>query len=167
MKRIADRLTQELGREPTNDEIANAMGISARQMERLLRFGQSILSLDAPLGDSEDLCWGDLLPDAEQGFEDRVIEEQSRGLDVTQKALIAETAALLTPKQLRVMQLRFGLEDGIARSLAATGQVLGLTRERIRQIESIALGKLRESCRVPASAAPQSSVPEGERHSTK
>jgi RNA polymerase primary sigma factor len=136
-----------LGREPTFEEIAEAMSkghevvVTPEKVREVIKVSQQAVSLDAPVGEEEDSHLGDFIADpaalvpAEAAF---------RQLLKEQLAVVLES---LTGRERRVLHLRFGLEDGRARTLEEVGKELGVTRERIRQIEAVALRKLRHPSR--------------------
>ena len=140
VQRTSQLLYQKLGREPTFDEIANELDVSPRQVRLVLTFAEPPASLDAPIGDSHEACLGDLIEDSEATRPPDAVSLTMLRSEV-ENALDA-----LTPRERRVLQLRFGLVDGTARTLMEVGLRFGLGRERIRQIETKALGKLRQPC---------------------
>jgi RNA polymerase primary sigma factor len=136
--RVSRRLFQELGREPSDEEIAEEMGISPDRVRAAVRCTRAPVSLDSPVGAEEDIRLGELL-------EDRGAVSPSEA--VTLKMLHSEVEDILdtlAPRERRVLQLRFGLVDGRQRTLAEVGKRFGLGRERVRQIEATALCKLRQ-----------------------
>ncbi|NBU34113.1 RNA polymerase sigma factor RpoD [bacterium] len=137
--RTQRRLTQELNREPTNDEIAQAMEIDVDKVEHIMKIKQDISSLDASVrDDEEDSVLGDFIED-----EDTISPEES----ATNQLLKEHVKALLsglTDREQKILKLRFGLEDGKSHTLEEVGQEFSVTRERIRQIEAKALAKLRK-----------------------
>ena len=140
MAAVTQRLTDELGREPAEEEIANAMDIDVQAVHDTLRATRAPLSLEMPVGEEEMNTLGDFLVDEAEGpAEDRAVERLL--LDETRQML----EAVLTPRERLVIQLRFGLGDSHVYPLEKIGQELGLTRERVRQIEAQALGKLRSA----------------------
>jgi RNA polymerase primary sigma factor len=143
--RIRTTLFQELGREPTFEEIAKQMNTSAENVEQILKASQQPISLETPIGEDEDSDLGDFI-------EDQLIASP---VEVTTrhqlKEQIEDVLASLTERERYVIELRFGLLDGRGRTLAEVGQELSLSRERARQIEARALKKLRRagsSCRL-------------------
>ena len=131
-------LVQELGREPTSAEIAEGMGITVSKVQWVLKIAQTPISLETPIGDNENSHMGDLI-------EDRGIVSPFDAVSkVNLKEMIEQVLNTLTPREERVLKMRFGLEDGTARTLEQIGQNFALTRERIRQIEHKALRKLRQ-----------------------
>ena len=136
--RVSRRLFHELGREPSDEEIAEEMGISPDRVREAVRCTRAPVSLDSPVGAEEDIRLGELL-------EDRGAVSPSEA--VTLKMLHSEVEDILdtlAPRERRVLQLRFGLVDGRQRTLAEVGKRFGLGRERVRQIEATALCKLRQ-----------------------
>jgi len=135
--RVTRKLAQELGHEPTAEEIAGEMGVPLSYVERVRRVAQRPLSLEAPISEGEDGHLGDLIED----------KSSPPPLDTaTRQMLREEVSSVLTslsPREGRVIQLRFGLKDGHAHTLDEVGRKFGVTRERIRQIEAKALRKLR------------------------
>jgi RNA polymerase primary sigma factor len=140
--RVSRQLLQELGREPTVDEIANAMStpevlITPEKVREIIKVSQEPVSLETPIGEEEDSHLGDFIEDrgalapAEAASHQLLKEQVEAVLDS------------LTGRERRVLQLRFGLEDGRARTLEEVGKEFNVTRERIRQIEAKALRKLR------------------------
>jgi RNA polymerase primary sigma factor len=141
MRRISQELAQELGRKPTTGEIADALKISPFKLERLLNNAQMPLSLELPIGEDADATLGEFIPDEETLSPDESAVRQQARQD------IARMLTTLSPREQQVLQLRFGLQDGRARTLEQVGAVMGKTRERIRQIEAKALRKLRHPSR--------------------
>lgn len=141
LHRVQRRLLQELGREPTAKEIAEELGISSQKVERMIRISQRPLSLEMSVGEEGDSSLGDF------------IEDDSTPLPTDQASLemlreqIEEALSSLTPREARVLQLRFGLTDGYAHTLEEVGKKFGVTRERIRQIEHQAIRRLRHPTR--------------------
>jgi RNA polymerase primary sigma factor len=141
LTRTARRLLQELGREPTPDEIGAEMGFSADRVRDIIKVSQEPVSLETPIGEEEDSHLGDFIPD----------EGTLLPADAATNQMLRETVedvlASLTSRERRVLQLRFGLDDGRSRTLEEVGKEFGVTRERIRQIEAKALRKLRHPSR--------------------
>ena len=139
--RISRRLAQEYGREPTSREIAKEMEISSEKVREIVKVSQLPISLESPMGEEEDSPLGN-------SIEDRTTLPP---VDVASKQLLKEQIEdvlyTLTPREQRVLQLRFGLEDGRSRTLEEVGREFNVTRERIRQIEAKALRKLRHPSR--------------------
>ncbi len=137
--RTQRRLTQELNREPTNDEIAKAMEIDVDKVEHIMKIKQDISSLDASVrDDEEDSVLGDFIED-----EDTISPEESATNQLL-KEHVKSLLAGLTDREQKILKLRFGLEDGKSHTLEEVGQEFSVTRERIRQIEAKALAKLRK-----------------------
>ncbi len=135
--RVSHRLTQELGREPTTEELAQAMDIPPRKAEQMLAFARRPLSLDMPTDDEEDSVLGDFIED-----EEVVAPPEAVGVSMLQD-VIREILHELPPREVRILQLRYGLVDGETYTLEEVGKKLGVTRERVRQIEAQALSRLR------------------------
>ncbi|OGO05594.1 MAG: hypothetical protein A2Y73_08050 [Chloroflexi bacterium RBG_13_56_8] len=135
--RIAEQLEQETGRRPTPEEIAIETGLSCSKVERLLRISRYPVSLERPVGDDGDTEFGDFIED----------DDLPPPTEVAYQQLLRETLetvmTALSPREVRILRLRFGLRDGRTHTLEEVGEKFGLTRERIRQIEHQALGRLR------------------------
>jgi len=135
--RVSRQLLQELGREPQPEEIAKEMNISVDRVGEIMRISQEPISLETPIGEEEDSHLGDFMSD----------NEATEPSEAAEAALlrqgIEKALATLTPREARVLKLRFGLDDGQARTLEEVGREFGVTRERIRQIETKALRKLK------------------------
>ncbi|MCL5784386.1 MAG: RNA polymerase sigma factor RpoD, partial [Patescibacteria group bacterium] len=138
--RTQRRLMQELGREPTPEEVAKALDIDASKAREIIKVSQEPTSLETPVGDEEDSHLGDFI--ADQGLQPD--EQATREL---LKIHLDEVLDSLSPREKRVLQLRFGLEDGKQRTLEEVGKEFGVTRERIRQIEAKAIRKLKHPTR--------------------
>ncbi len=137
--RTQRRLTQELNREPTNEEIAQAMEIEVEKVEHIMKIKQDISSLDASVrDDEEDSVLADFIED-----EDTVSPEESATTQLL-KEHVKDMLGALTEREQKILKLRFGLEDGKSHTLEEVGQEFSVTRERIRQIEAKALAKLRK-----------------------
>jgi len=137
--RTQRRLTQELNREPTNEEIAKAMEIEVDKVEHIMKIKQDISSLDASIrDDEEDSVLSDFIED-----EDTVSPEESATGQLL-KEQVKDMLGALTEREQKILKLRFGLEDGKSHTLEEVGQEFSVTRERIRQIEAKALAKLRK-----------------------
>ena len=141
LARISRLLLQELGREPNDEEIADEMGVSLAKVREITRLPQDPLSLETPVGEEEDSRLGDFVEDRDA---EAPAEAASRAMMRTEVDDVLET---LTPRERRVLQLRFGLIDGQQRTLEEVGKRFSVTRERIRQIEARALRKLRHPSR--------------------
>jgi RNA polymerase primary sigma factor len=135
--RVTRRLVQEYGREPTSEEIGREMEIPAEKVREILKISQEPVSLDTPIGEEEDSHLGDFIPDTTALAP---VEAASYQLLREQVIDVLDT---LNEREARVLELRFGLEDGRSRTLEEVGKDFGVTRERIRQIEAKALRKLR------------------------
>jgi RNA polymerase primary sigma factor len=139
--RVSRRLLQELGREPTDEEIAEEMGVTPDKVRETVRIAKDPLSLDSPVGEEDDARLGDFIEDGEA-------PTPSDAASLTMlRAEVEDILDTLTPRERRVVQLRFGLIDGHQRTLEDVGRRFGVTRERIRQIEAKALRKLRHPSR--------------------
>jgi len=141
LTRTSRQLVQELGREPTIEEMAEELDIPLRKVERIMRVAQRPLSLETPVGEEEDSYLGDFIEDVETVAP---VDAASRSL---LREELDETLSSLTPREVRILQLRFGLVDGYSYTLEEVGRKFGVTRERIRQIEAHALGRLRHPSR--------------------
>jgi len=137
--RTQRRLTQELNREPTNEEIAKEMEIDVEKVEHIMKIKQEIHSLDQSIrDDDEDTTLADFVPD-----EDSKLPEEMAGEQLL-KTQVKDMLGILTDREQKILKLRFGLEDGKSHTLEEVGQEFSVTRERIRQIEAKALAKLRK-----------------------
>jgi len=139
--RVSRQLLQELGREPTPEEIAKEMDLPVERVREIMKIAQEPVSLETPIGEEEDSHLGDFIEDQEAPAP---AEEASFLMLKEQLEGVLDT---LTPREEKVLRLRFGLDDGRSRTLEEVGQVFGVTRERIRQIEAKALRKLRHPSR--------------------
>lgn len=139
--RVSRQLLQEEGREPTPDEIADEMGISVEKVREILKIAQEPVSLETPIGEEEDSHLGDFIPD-----EDAPAPAEAAAFSMLKEQLV-DVLGTLTEREQKVLKLRFGLEDGRARTLEEVGKKFDVTRERIRQIEAKALRKLRHPTR--------------------
>lgn len=137
MLRTAHRLTQELGREPTSDELANALEIPTRKAEELLRVARRPISLETPTDDEGKSELGDFIEDKEIPAPDEAVTSSML------RELLQEILQGLPPREVRILQMRYGLVDGETYTLEEVGKKLGVTRERVRQIEAQALSRLR------------------------
>ncbi|HVE80531.1 MAG TPA: RNA polymerase sigma factor RpoD [Candidatus Dormibacteraeota bacterium] len=136
--RTQRRLVQELGRDPLPEEIAAEMEIDVDKVNHILKIKQDIVSLEAPVGDDGDSNLGEFIPDEESMTPEELATHQLL------KEHVNEVLALLTPREQKILRMRFGLEDGRSHTLEEVGLEFGVTRERIRQIEAKALAKLRK-----------------------
>jgi RNA polymerase primary sigma factor len=139
--RTSRRLVQTYGREPTPEEIAEEMGMSADKVRSILKIAQEAISLETPVGDDGDSNFGDFI-------EDKSAESPANAtaFAVFQEQL-SQVLGSLTEREEKVLRLRFGLGDGYPRTLEEVGSVFNVTRERVRQIEAKALRKMRHPTR--------------------
>jgi RNA polymerase primary sigma factor len=137
LKKVTRQLAQNFGRKPTEEEIANAMEISIAKLRDILKVAQEPVSLETPVGKEDDSRLGDFIEDQDSETPATSITHQLLREDIIQ------VMAALGPRERDVLRLRFGLDDGRQRTLEEVGQLFGVTRERIRQIEAKALRKLR------------------------
>ena len=141
LSRYQRQLTLELNREPTDEELAKKMGMSTDKVREVIKIAQDPVSLETPIGEEEDSHLGDFVPDeSNMSPEDFTIHEML-------KEEIGDVLLTLTEREEQVLRLRFGLDDGSPKTLEEVGQMFGVTRERIRQIEAKALRKLRHPSR--------------------
>ncbi len=139
--RTSRQLVQELGREPTSEEIAKRMDIPVAKVRKVLKIAQEPISLETPIGEEEDSHLGDFIEDR------AVVSPAEAVINVNLKEQTAQVLRTLTPREEKVIKMRFGLEDGTEHTLEEVGQSFAVTRERIRQIEAKALRKLRHPSR--------------------
>ena len=139
--RVSRQLLQQLGREPAPEEIAKEMDISVERVREIMKIAQEPVSLETPIGEEEDSHLGDFIED-----QDAPAPADAASFMLLKEQL-EEVLDTLTPREEKVLRLRFGLDDGRARTLEEVGQSFGVTRERIRQIEAKALRKLRHPSR--------------------
>ena len=139
--RVNRQLLQELGREPRHDEIAKAMGVSEEKVREIIKIAQDPVSLETPIGEEEASHLGDFIADDDAPAPD------SMATQAMLKKQLNDVLATLTPREEKVLRLRFGLDDGRTRTLEDVGKEFNVTRERIRQIEAKALRKLRHPSR--------------------
>jgi len=139
--KISRQLLQELGRDPTVEEIAHEMGLTPEKVREVIKVSQEPISLETPIGEEEDSHLGDFIEDQE------AIAPAEAASVMLLKEKMADVLKNLTDRERKVLVLRFGLEDGHQRTLEEVGQEFGVTRERIRQIEAKALRKLRHPSR--------------------
>lgn len=141
LSRVKRQLVQELGRDPQPDEIAKEMGVSVEKVREIMKIAQEPVSLETPIGEEEDSHLGDFIPDDEmpapvEAATSTMLNEQ-----------LMDVLSSLTPREEKVLRLRFGIDDGRQRTLEEVGKEFNVTRERIRQIEAKALRKLRHPSR--------------------
>ena len=141
LARVQRQLTQDLNREPTDEEIAKKLGISIDKVREVYKISQDPVSLETPIGEEDDSHLGDFIKD------DRMIGPEEYTTEEMLKEELTSVLATLTDREAKVLRLRFGLDDGQCRTLEEVGQIFGVTRERIRQIEAKALRKLRHPSR--------------------
>ena len=139
--RVSRQLLQEYGREPTPEEIAKEMGVSEEKVREITKIAQEPVSLETPIGEEEDSHLGDFIPD------DDIPAPAEAAAFTMLKEQLTDVLDTLTPREEKVLRLRFGLDDGRARTLEEVGREFNVTRERIRQIEAKALRKLRHPSR--------------------
>jgi RNA polymerase primary sigma factor len=139
--RTSRQLVQELGREPTSEEIAKRMDIPVAKVRKVLKIAQEPISLETPIGEEEDSHLGDFIEDR------AVVSPAEAVINVNLKDQTSHVLRTLTPREEKVIKMRFGLEDGSEHTLEEVGQSFAVTRERIRQIEAKALRKLRHPSR--------------------
>ena len=139
--RVSRQLLQELGHDPSPEEISAEMGMPVEKVREILKIAQEPVSLETPIGEEEDSHLGDFIPD--EGA-----SEPSEAASFTLlKEQLIDVLSTLTPREEKVLKLRFGIEDGRSRTLEEVGKEFQVTRERIRQIEAKALRKLRHPSR--------------------
>ncbi len=141
VSRYSRQMMQEMGREPTPEEIAEKLGMSAEKVREIIKVGQDPVSLETPIGEEEDSHLGDFIPD-----EDTPSPAEATSANILREELERQLHTL-TPRERHVIKLRFGLYDGRTRTLEEVGKEFDITRERIRQIEAKALRKLRHPSR--------------------
>ena len=141
VKKVSTQILHEQGHEPTAEEVAEKLDMSVDKVREILRGAQEPVSLETPIGEEEDSHLGDFIPDSDTPAP---ADEASHAL---LKEQLQEVLSTLTPREAKVLKLRFGLEDGKSRTLEEVGQEFAVTRERIRQIEAEALRKLRHPSR--------------------
>lgn len=139
--RISRQLLQELGREPMPEEVAKEMNMPIEKVREIMKIAQDPISLETPIGEEEDSHLGDFIPD-----DDAPAPAESAAFTLLKEQLI-NVLDTLTPREEKVLKLRFGIEDGRTRTLEEVGKEFNVTRERIRQIEAKALRKLRHPSR--------------------
>ena len=141
LARVQRQLTLELNREPSEEELAKKMGMSVDKIHEIYKISQEPVSLETPIGEEDDSHLGDFVPDEHN------MSPEEFATNEMLKDEIADVLLTLTEREEKVIRLRFGLEDGKSRTLEEVGQMFGVTRERIRQIEAKALRKLRHPSR--------------------
>ncbi len=141
VKKAGSMLLHRNGREPTAEDIAEELGISVEKVREILRIAQEPVSLETPIGEEEDSHLGDFIPD------DDTLSPDEAAAKTLRKEKINEVLATLTPREAKVIALRFGLDDGKPMTLEEVGKEFEVTRERIRQIEAKALRKIRHPSR--------------------
>ena len=139
--RVSRQLLQELGHDPQPEEIAEEMNMPVERVREILKIAQEPVSLETPIGEEEDSHLGDFIPD------DDALEPAEAASFTLLKEQLVEVLKTLTPREEKVLRLRFGIEDGRTRTLEEVGKEFNVTRERIRQIEAKALRKLRHPSR--------------------
>ena len=143
MLRVSHQLTQELGREPTMDELGDALKVTAKKVESIIQIARRPLSLETPTDEEDDSVLGDFIEDEDSP---EPVEIATHNL---LKEQIAEVLNGLPPREVRILQLRYGLLDGESYTLEEVGKKMGVTRERVRQIEAQASA----ACGIPPTAA--------------
>lgn len=141
LMRVSRQLLQDLGRDPQPEEIAKRMEMPVAKVREIMKISQEPVSLETPIGEEEDSHLGDFIPD-----EDIPVPAEAAAFTLLKEQLI-EVLDTLTEREQKVLRLRFGLDDGRARTLEEVGKEFSVTRERIRQIEAKALRKLRHPSR--------------------
>ena len=141
VKKVNSQLLHENGHEPTNEQIAEKLEMPVEKVREVMRVAQEPVSLETPIGEEEDSHLGDFIPDEDAPAPSDVASHTML------KEQLAEVLSTLTPREEKVLRLRFGLEDGRSRTLEEVGKEFNVTRERIRQIEAKALRKLRHPSR--------------------
>ena len=141
LARVQRQLTQDLNREPTDEEIAKKLGISIEKVREVYKISQDPVSLETPIGEEDDSHLGDFIKD------ERTMGPEEYATIEMLKEELQGVLGTLTDREEKVLRLRFGLDDGQCRTLEEVGQIFGVTRERIRQIEAKALRKMRHPSR--------------------
>lgn len=135
--RVSHRLTQELGRDPSSEELAVALDVTPKKVETMIQVARRPLSLETPTDDEEDSFLGDFVPDEDAPAPAEIVTQNLL------KEQLEDALATLPPREVRILQLRYGLLDGQSYTLEEVGKKMGVTRERVRQIEAQALTRLR------------------------
>ncbi len=141
LSRVKRQLVQSLGRDPLPEEIAEAMDVSVERVREIIKIAQDPVSLETPIGEEEDSHLGDFIPD------DDIPHPSDAAAATLLKEQLMQVLSTLTPREEKVLRLRFGIDDGRQRTLEEVGKEFNVTRERIRQIEAKALRKLRHPSR--------------------
>jgi RNA polymerase primary sigma factor len=141
LRNVSKRLVQELGREPTIEEIAEAVGMTVSEARRVLKIARHPISLDKPVGESEDSYFGDFIED--ETAESPVVTAGTEML----KDRIEEVLKTLTYREREIIKLRYGIGDGYTYTLEEVGRIFKVTRERVRQVEAKAIRKLQHPVR--------------------
>jgi RNA polymerase primary sigma factor len=139
--RAQRHLQQELGREPSNEELGRRLDLPVNKVRKVLRIAQEPISLETPVGEEEESHLGDFLVDR------RVTSPSEAVINLNLREQTAEVLKTLSPREEKIIKMRFGLQDGSEHTLEEVGQHFAVTRERIRQIEAKALRKLRHPSR--------------------
>ena len=137
-------MLQDLGREPTTEELANELNMPIEKVEEVQKYGREPISLHTPLGEEGDAEFGDLIEDT-----DAISPQAAVAFSILQEEF-RQVLGTLSPREAGVIKMRYGLEDGQPKTLADIGRIYGVTRERIRQIESKTMSKLRHPSRSKA-----------------
>jgi len=137
--RTQRQLVQDLGREPTPEEIAHEMGVDVEKVEHIIKISQETVSLESPVGEESDSKLGDFIED------DKNLSPEENAIYQLLKGDVSKFIGVLSPREQKVLKMRFGLETGRTHTLEEVGKEFGVTRERIRQIEAKALQKLKKS----------------------
>ncbi|MCQ2957960.1 MAG: RNA polymerase sigma factor RpoD [Candidatus Gastranaerophilales bacterium] len=137
LKKVTRKLAQDLSRKPSEEELSEAMGITINKLREIIKVAQEPLSLEIPIGEEEDSRLGDFIEDKDADAPVMTVAHELLRED------LHEVLGTLSPRERDVLRLRFGMDDGRQRTLEEVGQLFGVTRERIRQIEAKALRKLR------------------------